>query len=137
MPLALDASPVLAAIFAEEAREFGSGVIDRVRAEGGVVPALFALEVRNVLISGERRRRITPELVDAALADLDALGLIVDDGLDPNACVRLARRHGLTVYDASYLELAARRRLTLASLDTALVRAATADGVDVLTAPSA
>lgn len=43
----------------------------------------------------------------------------------------LARRHRLTLYDATYLELAARRRLPLATFDAVLARAATAEGVAV------
>ena len=46
--------------------------------------------------------------------------------------MRLARQHGLTIYDAAYLELASRTGLTLATLDQALAAAARAEGVKVL-----
>ena len=48
------------------------------------------------------------------------------------ATVRLAERHKLSVYDAAYLELAQRRGLPLATLDTDLRRAAMAEGVILL-----
>jgi predicted nucleic acid-binding protein len=43
--------------------------------------------------------------------------------------VALGQRHGLTVYDALYLEAAMRRGLVLATYDKALLRAASAEGV--------
>jgi predicted nucleic acid-binding protein len=46
----------------------------------------------------------------------------------------LAARHGLTAYDAAYLELAQRRALPLATRDAALIRAAAAEGVALLPA---
>ena len=48
------------------------------------------------------------------------------------AVFALARRHGLTFYDAAYLELAMRERIALATLDQALARAAIAEGVPLI-----
>ncbi|MBL8291700.1 MAG: type II toxin-antitoxin system VapC family toxin [Bryobacterales bacterium] len=44
----------------------------------------------------------------------------------------LANRHGLTVYDAAYLDLALRAGLPLASLDNALCNAARRCGVGLI-----
>ena len=44
----------------------------------------------------------------------------------------LAKRHRLTFYDAAYLELAQREGIALATLDQALSRAATAEGVPLI-----
>ena len=49
-----------------------------------------------------------------------------------SATLRPADRYRLTLYDAAYLELAQRRQLPLASLDTALMTAAKAAGTAVL-----
>jgi predicted nucleic acid-binding protein len=57
----------------------------------------------------------------------------VDDEPDGPAVMTLARTHLLTVYDASYLELAGRRKLPLCTLDKQLIAAATKDGVNVWT----
>ena len=46
--------------------------------------------------------------------------------------IDLATQHKLTVYDASYLDLAIRSGLPLATLDDALIVAARAEGVPVL-----
>ncbi len=68
-------------------------------------------------------------------ADLAEFDIIIDSETDLHAwqaTIRLADLHGLTVYDAAYLELAQRRRLPLASLDKALADAARAAGIEVL-----
>jgi len=44
----------------------------------------------------------------------------------------LARKHRLTVYQASYLELARRETLPLATLDAVLVRAARAETLSLI-----
>jgi predicted nucleic acid-binding protein len=49
--------------------------------------------------------------------------------------LRLAERHKLTVYDAAYLELAQRRGLPLATLDSELRDAANTEGVILLGKP--
>jgi predicted nucleic acid-binding protein len=92
-----------------------------------VVPAHWRLEVGNALLMAERRGRIRAGRVDAVWRLLAALPIEVDAETNARAwegAAELARRHGLTLYDAAYLELAARRRLPLATFDGALVRAA-------------
>jgi len=79
-----------------------------------------------------RRRRIDADFRDAALRDLATLPVILDDHTSRRAwhdTLRLADLHGLTVYDAAYLELAQRLGLPLATLDQALRSAARAAGV--------
>ena len=48
---------------------------------------------------------------------------------EESGVLRLARSHRLSVYDASYLELALREKLQLATLDGHLQSAATAEGI--------
>ena len=100
-----------------------------------VVPALWPFEVANSLLVLARRKRIlAPERQRAAEA-LARLPLIVDDEGPRLAFSRiseLADEHALSVYDASYLELALRRRLPLASRDEALCRAAHGHHVELL-----
>lgn len=48
------------------------------------------------------------------------------------AVFAVATRHSLTFYDASYLELAIRERIALATLDQHLARAAAAEGVPLI-----
>jgi predicted nucleic acid-binding protein len=100
-----------------------------------LVPALWHLEVANVLQLAVRRGRISIEQRDASLSDLQALPVETDGSTV--ACAwsstpALAHRHSLTVYDATYLEVAIRRQLPLATLDTELIAATRGEGVEVL-----
>ena len=100
-----------------------------------VVPALWRLEVANVLHLAVRRRRLDAAGCDATLADLALLDIRADVETDRHAwgeTRNLAERHGLTLYDACYLELARRRALPLATLDRELRAAAQAAGVALL-----
>ena len=90
------------------------------------VPPLWTVEMTNVLVLAERKKRVTGE--DAALA-LDLLErlpiVIVEAGTSVMRRVRaVATRHGLTAYDACYLDLALERQLPLASFDRTLRSAA-------------
>jgi predicted nucleic acid-binding protein len=99
-----------------------------------LVPAIWLVEMANVLIVAERRRRLDAERADQLLANVLALPVAVDDSgllvLGPSI-VRVAREHGLTAYDAAYLELATRARCPLATRDAALGEAAGRVGVDL------
>jgi predicted nucleic acid-binding protein len=92
-----------------------------------VVPTLWPFEVANSLLVLLRRKRILAEERERALGALVRLPLVVDDDgprLALGSISELAAEHGLTVYDAAYLELAVRRKLPLASRDEALCKAA-------------
>lgn len=131
----LDASIAVAWCFEDEADPAADALLDSLKARGAVVPALWPLEVANVLVQAERRGRITMTTVDGRLAAFEALPITVDTTSWRStgaAALALARLHGLTTYDAAYLELAMRRGLPLATRDKALRRAATAVGVGVL-----
>jgi predicted nucleic acid-binding protein len=99
------------------------------RSEEGVVPSLWWVEVRNILIVNERRRRITESGTASFLLQLSLLRLRVDRSAEENAVLRLARAHRLSVYDAVYLELAQREGLPLATLDAELRRVAGSEGL--------
>lgn len=131
----LDASIAVAWCFEDEADPAADALLDSLKARGAVVPALWSLEVANVLLQAERRGRITMTTVDGRLAAFAALPITADTTAWRStgvAALALARLHGLTTYDAAYLELAIRQRLPLATKDKALGRAAAAVGVGVL-----
>ncbi|WP_245300284.1 type II toxin-antitoxin system VapC family toxin [Methylocystis bryophila] len=116
----LDSSATLAWIFGDETTKAIERVFDEVAEWGAVVPSLWRLEVANCLTAALRRGRIEEGFRRAALADLSLLDVVVDAHTDANAwgeTVELAERFGLTLYDAAYVELAARRALPLATLD--------------------
>jgi predicted nucleic acid-binding protein len=67
-----------------------------------------------------------------AIAAIDDLGIVQDRSPSSPAVIGLCRRHGLTVYDALYLDLSLRKDADLATLDAALARAARSEGVQVV-----
>lgn len=85
------------------------------------------LEIANALAMAEKRKRSTPAQSDKFLKMLSALDIDVDHEFASRAfgpLLSLCRAHGLTSYDAAYLDLAARRRLPLATMDKQLATAA-------------
>jgi len=133
--LILDSSATLAWVYGDESTNAIREVFARVSDRGAWVPALWRLEVANILEMGVRRGRHDAAFRDATLADLALLPISLDSETDRHAwgaTIRLAARHHLTVYDAAYLELAQRRGLPLATLDKELRRAAAAERVVLL-----
>lgn len=127
--LVLDASIAAAWLFDDESAPSANSLLISLREWEAVVPQHWHLEVRNALIVGERRGRIRPDEVDERLIDLGTLPVRTDSEPDFDAALRLARFHGLSFYDAVYLELARRQGLPLATLDADLGAAAVVEGV--------
>ena len=106
--------------------------LEYVALNGGIVPLLFRIEVGNALLLAVRRMRISAETRREAFERIDALPIERDSqGTEYvwTDCVDLADRHGLSLYDATYLELARRLRKPLATLDARLAEAAKSAGV--------
>ncbi len=101
-----------------------------------MVPSLWWFEVRNILVVNERRKRITESGTNSFLRELDRLRIRVDREPEENAVLRLARTHLLSVNDASYLELAIREAIPVATLDGKLAAAAIAEGTELIGATS-
>ena len=125
----LDASIAAAWLFDDESEPSANSLLIRLQECEAVVPQHWHLEVRNALIVGERRGRIRPNEVDERLTDLGTLPVRTDLEPDFDAALRLARLHGLSFYDAVYLELARRHGVPLATLDGDLGAAAVVEGV--------
>lgn len=133
--LVLDASVALSWCFRNEATAATDRVLDRLADETASVPAIWHLEIANVLALSERRGRITPARGSEFLSLLETLAIEVDEETPSRALGRvldLARAEQLTAYDAAYLELAMRLGIPLASKDTDLCDAAERLGVTVL-----
>ncbi len=130
MPLVLDASTTLSWHFDDENADMT--IAERAFREGVAVPQHWLLEVASALIRGERRARSSREWTEVFLARLGDLKTETH-GTDPeqlaSLLVPLSRRYRLSVYDAAYLELAARLGLELATCDVSLAAAARQIGV--------
>jgi predicted nucleic acid-binding protein len=131
----LDSSVALAWVLPGEGTDATEALLDEIAAAGATAPGLWPLETANVLLYVEKARRITPDERRRSLTMLAALPIHIDPDTAAQAWNRsltLAEAQGLTLYDASYLELALRRALPLASLDKKLREAAAACGVKLL-----
>ena len=130
--LVLDGSIALAWCFTDEWNEYSQSVLDALDTLTAVVPQLWRLEVANVLLVGERRKRSTQADTIQWTSFLAAFPIVIDDETASHAwqeTANLARTHHLSAYDAAYLELAMRLNLPLATLDKQLKAAALTVGV--------
>ena len=133
--IVIDASMALAWVF-ERQQPSDIDRSDRLLAACGDVawwvPGLWHLEVANALLVAERRFVLPRAESDRFLARLYSLAIATD--VEPTSqrsagILALARSHGLSSYDATYLELAQRLGAALASFDRKLNEAARASGV--------
>lgn len=102
-----------------------------------VVPVLWLYEVVSVIAKAQRNGSLSSEKALGFLKDLQTFSITVDQtgvGLIFADIYPLALAHRLSGYDASYLELALRRGLPLATLDEDLQKAAAASGVKLVEA---
>lgn len=135
MPFVLDTSVTMAWCFENEATPYSAHVLDLLVDDAAVAPSIWPLEVVDVIRNAERRQRLSA--ADAArflglLSGLDITADTISLERAAGSVLGLARAHGLTSYDASFLELAMRKGLPLATLDTRLRAAAEAAGVEVI-----
>jgi predicted nucleic acid-binding protein len=131
-----DSSVAIAWVVPSQATEGAVGLLNDVLAGTPfVVPVLWAFEVANSLLALRRRRVIQDEQYHRARRNLVELESIVDEEgprLALEKISSIAQEHSLSVYDAVYLELALRRRVPLATRDSALNKAARRAGVRTL-----
>lgn len=132
----LDASAALAWCFADEADAASEALLERLAGgDTAEVPAIWALEIANVLAAAERRHKLTAADVAEAVALYEPLAIHVDEDTSRrslNEILGLARRTQLSSYDAAYLELAMRLGLPLATRDADLRAAARRAGVALI-----
>lgn len=130
----LDASVALAWGLEDESNAYTDAVLDAMEHREAIVPCIWPLEVSNALLVAERRGRVTRAMITGFLEHLWSLPIVVEQ-CDPRRIfgqvLLLAREQGLSVYDATYLDLALRMGLPLATQDDALRAAASRVGVEI------
>jgi predicted nucleic acid-binding protein len=134
----VDASVAIAWLFEDEVTPETEAVLDRLSDQEAHAPGLWELEVANVVLSAERRGRIS-EIASAQIMErLRDLPIRINpDNPRLHHLLEVARRYGLTSYDAAYLTLALQLDLPLATLDRDLAAAAgLADVALVITGPA-
>ena len=129
--LVVDASVSGAWFLSDEATPYTEAALEATTDRDIWVPGSWPLEICNLLLSAQRRRRIDDAKRRQLVARAQALRLRVDhEPVTMTMIDELAARHALSAYDAAYLELALRRRLPLATADKALLAAMLASGVE-------
>lgn len=128
-------SVVMAWCFEDEVSAYADAVLELLDVHEAVVPAIWPLETGNVLLVAERRKRLGHAGVVRFLELIQRLPIVVEQETPARMLKEihaLARSLHLSTYDASYLDLAMRAALPLASQDKALVKAARKCGIPLL-----
>jgi predicted nucleic acid-binding protein len=126
----LDCSVALGAFFEDEQDAYSVAVWRSLESAQVLVPALWHLEMGNILSRAVQRGRITRQALDDCWARLEAVGLqTVPTHGDAQHWTQRAADWGLSAYDACYLDTALAQRLPLASKDKDLCEAARRIGV--------
>ncbi len=123
----VDNSVVMAWCFLEEKNEQADEALDALTRVSAHVPSIWPLEVLNVLLAAERRNRISTADSIRFLELLEQLPIEVENEAVARRMgdlLHLARANGLSSYDTSYLDLALRKGMPLATADRNLIRAA-------------
>jgi predicted nucleic acid-binding protein len=123
----LDASVVLTWCFPDKNAAMAQHVAGMFkRGDTALAPSFWPHEVLNALLAGEKRKRISRELIRSFLDDLATLPVALEQfpaGIVFERIQHVSREHDLTAYDAAYLDLAQDSGLPLATLDEHLLRA--------------
>ena len=127
----VDSSYTLALVMPDEARPVSMAAV---LAGQLATPMIWPLEIANALRSSLRRQRLQAAQVEGLLARIGELQVDVMNPAhtQPRRHFDAAQEHGLTPYDAMYLELALQWRSALATRDAGLAAAAHRAGVAVL-----
>ena len=122
--------------FADETTKYTEYVLNCLTTDWAHVPAIWPLEVANVLLVAERKKRLSETQSIRFIEILQSLPIVVDSEEDESRAFRsimpLARQFDLSSYDAAYLELAVRKGIPLATLDKGLKNAAKNYGARIL-----
>lgn len=132
MPFVVDASMAASWLLPDERAPASLRAYARLAEDSALVPQLWWYEIRNTFVMGERRGRTNAEQTRTAISLLAALPIAFDQECVERDLLYFAREHRLTVYDAAYLELAARFTLPLATLDRAMASAARDENIIVI-----
>lgn len=123
----LDNSVVMAWCFEDESDRYTDSVLEQLSVGHALVPPIWPLELGNALLVAERNGRLGKADTVRFLQLLRGLPILVEQEPPERVLtevVALARDQKLSTYDASYLDLAMRSGLPIATQDRALLLAA-------------
>ncbi len=123
----IDNSIVMAWCFEDEASDYTDAIQELLIDNKAFVPAIWPLEVANVLLVAERKKRISKADSGHFIALLSQLPIEVGPAESDRIfhdTLSMARQYRLSSYDASYLDIAIRKGTPIATLNKAIIRAA-------------
>ena len=132
--IVIDASVALAWCFPDEASDYADDVLVALEGHSILVPTLWPIEITNALLVAERRKRIKQSAIRQFVELLDGLTVVMNSQSVTESVsnvLPLAREHGLSAYDAAYLDVALRHGSPLATLDINLQKAGREAGVEI------
>lgn len=135
MTIVIDASITIAALSPDERTDDTERYLTTIAVSDAVVPAIWALEIMQVIRRKVTRGLLSAEIATEALAAAQLLNVRVSATSAAAAFSdigRLVRLHGLTPYDAAYLDCALRLDRSLATLDRRMRAAAAVEGIPVI-----
>lgn len=131
----IDNSVVMAWCFEDETSRYTEAILDSLEVSTAFVPSIWPLEVGNVLLVAEREKRLSEADSARFIALLTELPITIEQE-PPERMLKeilaLAREHQLSSYDVSYLDLAMRKGLPIATLDNGLIAAAKRSQVPIV-----
>jgi len=131
----VDNSVVMSWCFKDEANQYADAILDRLEKATAIVPSIWPLEVVNVLLVAERKKRLSEADSVRFVTLLTQLPIVIEQD-QPERMMKeimaLARRHNLSSYDASYLDLSMRMDIPIATLDNNLRAAAQRSQVSIV-----
>ena len=131
----IDNSVVMTWCFKDEKNKYTDAILDTLEFSTAFVPSIWPLEVGNVLLVAERKKRLSKADSTRFITLLAELPIVIEPE-PPERMMRdilaLAREHQISTYDASYLDLAMRKDLPIATLDKGLKKAAKRSQVSIL-----
>ena len=131
----IDNSVVMIWCFKDETNKYADAILDSLELSTAYVPSIWPLEVGNVLLVAERRKRLSEADSTRFITLLAELPIVIEQETPERMMkdiLALAREHQISTYDASYLDLAMRKGLPIATLDKGLKKAAKRSQVSIL-----
>ncbi len=120
----------MAWFFKDEADAYSNSILERLTKATAWVPPIWKLEVANAFLMAENKKRISSAEIAQAMAEIKLLPIEVErEEPDSATLINLARKYKLSVYDATYLDIAIRLGFPLASKDNKLLAAAKKCGI--------
>ena len=134
MPFVLDCSMAMFWCFSDERSDYSDRVLESLQTDEAIVPSIWILEILNVLLVAERTKRLRE--ADSSrflqlISELPISEIASSSRSESSTILTLARQNNLSSYDASYLDLAIREGVPMATQDRRLIKACRKSGVTV------